>query len=215
MVLPTNISYRDGWKNQIFKIVVGAMQAAAEIALPSMLEDWAYVIWLLVFVHAHYHPQRPLVLVLGILYQMPGILASPTAPRYYSGDPEADLAIKSYELARQSFIAMVIMGAIMIAIALVTAIVAIAEYPSRRGIRHSGSYEPRNPVNWEAGAAAHAALGQHPANGTSSPGQELSLMPGAIKPASSLRMKHSTTLQQPAPMPVGKLPRANTVAGGL
>ncbi|KAI0096449.1 hypothetical protein GGR51DRAFT_30436 [Nemania sp. FL0031] len=116
---------------------------------------------------------RGLLLGIAILYQAPAASPLPVP----SEDPKADIALKSYELTRSSFLIMTTMGAIMTTLALIKGVIDIVKCCSRRRARKGASSElPRNPVNCESSATAHAILGQHVSDNTLHPdsGEELS-----------------------------------------
>ncbi|KAI1121877.1 hypothetical protein F5Y10DRAFT_92216 [Nemania abortiva] len=120
-------------------------------------------------------PSRVNSMLLGVafLYQFPVVSSLPVS----SEDSTAYIAMKSYELTRSSFLIMATMGAIMTTLALINSVIDIVRCCSKRRTYESKLSElPRNPINCESSAAAHAALGQHVSDDALDPdsGQELS-----------------------------------------
>ncbi|KAI1284204.1 hypothetical protein F5Y07DRAFT_103942 [Xylaria sp. FL0933] len=155
------------------------------------------------------------LLAIVVLYQTQGVSALPVS----SGDTMTDIATKSYDLTRTSFITMAAMGAVTIMIALVQAVIAIAKL--RFGLRlcQREPYElPRHPAICENSAEAHAALGQR-ISGRSPPnsGQELSVLisetvasPDANERCLPQR-KQGNPQQEAASMPAERLSRISGV----
>ncbi|KAI0458550.1 hypothetical protein F5B21DRAFT_436161 [Xylaria acuta] len=172
--------------------------------------------------HTPCHAQRVLAVGTVILSQVHGVPALPVS----SGDTMTDIAMKSYDLTRTSFITMATMGAIMTTIALINGAIAIIKFCSRGRPCKSGPYElPRHPAICETSAAAHAALGQRVSNGdpASDSGQELSSPVSEITASvdagelGPLKPKLARPPQQAASMPAGRLsrgPRDNSSTEG-
>ncbi|KAI1419084.1 hypothetical protein F5Y12DRAFT_779763 [Xylaria sp. FL1777] len=154
-----------------------------------------------------FNVQCVLVVETLILYPVRRVSALPIP----SEDTATDIAMKSYNLNRTSFITMAVMGTITTAASLVSSAIAIAKLCSRR--RHCDSV-PRHPANCEDGAEAHAALGQDVRDGSpaADSGEELSLTPEAIAFANpgetdSRKLNNARPSQQVAPMPLERLSR--------
>ncbi|KAI1733550.1 hypothetical protein F4680DRAFT_441345 [Xylaria scruposa] len=95
--------------------------------------------------------QRTLLWGTVILYQIPMVMALPLA------DGSINTAMESYELARTSYKTMVVMGVIMMALAIISTTIAIAQFrASRRDgqLRNLSGVEADEVVDVIAGAIA-------------------------------------------------------------
>ncbi|KAI1175834.1 hypothetical protein F4777DRAFT_298542 [Nemania sp. FL0916] len=205
-------------KSWIFATAVRTMRAMPEITRLGRLEHQPHKPRRMAFNNPNGHLGRPLALMAVILSRASGVLASPVCPRHDPRDLTTDLMSKSYELDRHSFVMTLTMGVIMITITIISTVVAIVDYFSRRGTGRGRPYEPRNPVNCEAGAAAHAALRQHLGDRmtTLDLGHELGLVYEAAAAAEagkagSSALKGTKPLQQPASIPIERLPRTKMI----
>ncbi|KAJ8129369.1 hypothetical protein O1611_g4264 [Lasiodiplodia mahajangana] len=149
--------------------------------------------------HARPKACRRLLLGVAILYHVPAVSSMPVP----SNDSATDIAMRSYELTRISFIVMATMGAVMTTLALIKATADVVRYCLKRRTCESKPTElPRNPINCHGGAVAHAALGQRVSDGTPDPdfGQELSSI---SETAAAIDIDHQ---RQPMAMPAKGLP---------
>ncbi|GAW14708.1 hypothetical protein ANO14919_041110 [Xylariales sp. No.14919] len=199
----TNFWYPSScWGQELVVAVKAAMLVTTQIMVLNGL-----------FVLAKLHriclqTQHKLAMGMLVLGQVHGVQALPVP----SGGSSTDIAVKSYNLNRTSFIVMAAMSAIMTAVSLINGFIAIAKLCSRRRDHNS---IPRHPANCEDGAAAHEALGQPVIGSIPAVNSEEELSSStsdAITSAGAggtdpMAAKHPRPPQQTAPMPLERLCR--------
>ncbi|KAI0969769.1 hypothetical protein F4678DRAFT_463097 [Xylaria arbuscula] len=190
------------WVRTLVRAIMANVLAMIQImALDTLLK-------LVKFCRTCFHTRRMLAAGALIVYQAHKALALPMP----SEDDSTDIAIKSYNLNRTSFIVMATMGAIMTVIALIQIAMTIAK--SCPGRRYRDNL-PRHPANCEAGAEAHAALGQPAIDGSPVTRfeEELSPMSSEIIESAgsgetdSGKPSHVKGCQEIAPMPLERISR--------
>ncbi|KAI0514610.1 hypothetical protein F5B22DRAFT_224705 [Xylaria bambusicola] len=137
-----------------------------------------------------------------ILYQSQKVLALPVP----SAGGSLDLAAKTYNMNRISFIVAATMGVIMIIIASIQLAMTLAKLFAKR--RYIDIL--RNLINCESGAAANAALGNRIADDipAASSEEELPSSETIASPSGSQRGSETLASRQgPAPMPCERLSR--------